>query len=212
MRTWMFRLAAGLCFAAGSADAARAQGLDLKGYGMVGGMSFAAQDSFDAVFGSARGTIAGGGVEAGLPLGGLYVGVGAWRFRQDGERVFVSGSQVFPLGIPMTVEITPLEITAGWRFRNLSRRLVPYAGAGWSSYAYKETSTFAAAGEDVDDRFNGYHVLAGAEFRVARWLGVGGEIVFSRVPDALGAGGASEAFDESDLGGTSYRLKVSIGR
>jgi outer membrane protein W len=126
--------------------------------------------------------------------------------------VFVSGSDVFPLGIPVDVEITPIEITGGWRFTTISSRLVPYAGAGWSSYAYKETSQFADADENVDERFNGWHILGGVELKLARWLGVGGEVAYTSVPDALGAGGASEAFDETNLGGTSFRLKISVGR
>lgn len=192
--------------------AAAAQGIGIKGYGLVGNTSFTAADSFEAVLGSSSGPIFGGGAEVGLPLGGLYIGVGAWRFEQDGERVFVSGAQVFPLGIPVTVQITPIEVTGGWRFRNLSSRFVPYAGGGWTSYRYKETSSFAAAGEDVDERYSGFHILGGAEFRIARWLGVGGELAWARVPDALGQGGASAAFDETDLGGTSVRLKISLGR
>jgi hypothetical protein len=212
MRPWMLRLLAGAVFALTTAAGASAQGVDVKGYGMIGGMSFSASESFDAVLGGSTGTIFGGGAEVGLPWGGLYVGVGAWRFSQDGERVFVSGSEVFPLGIPLTVDVTPVEITGGWRFKNVWSRFVPYAGGGWSSYAYKETSQFADATENVDERFNGWHILGGAEFRVTRWLGVAGEIAFTSVPDALGMGGASEAFDETNLGGTSYRLKISVGR
>lgn len=196
----------------GTHATAGAQVVDIKGYGMVGSMSFSAAESFEAVFGSSSGTIVGGGAEVGLPWGGLYVGVGASRFRRDGERVFISGSEVFPLGIPLTVEITPLEITGGWRFKNLSPRIVPYVGAGWSSYAYTETSQFADPDENVDERFTGWHMLGGVEFKATRWLGIGGEIVFTSVPDALGLGGASEAFDETNLGGSSFRLKISIGR
>lgn len=196
----------------GAHATAGAQVVDIKGYGMVGSMSFSAAESFEAVFGSSSGTIVGGGAEVGLPWGGLYVGVGASRFRRDGERVFISGSEVFPLGIPLTVEITPLEITGGWRFKNISSRIVPYAGAGWSSYAYTETSQFADPEENVDERYTGWHLLGGVEFKATRWLGIGGEIAFTSIPDALGLGGASEAFDETNLGGTSYRLKISIGR
>lgn len=196
----------------GTSAAASAQGVDVKGYGMFGSMSFTASESFEAVLGDSRGPIFGGGAEVGLPWGGLYVGVGAWRFSQEGERVFISGSEVFPLGIPLTVEITPLELTGGWRFRNISSRVVPYVGGGWSSYAYKETSEFADAGEDVDERFSGWHLLGGVEFKATRWLGVGGEVAYSSVPDALGVAGASEAFDETNLGGTSIRLKISVGR
>jgi hypothetical protein len=158
----------------GTAASASAQGVDIKGYGMFGGMNFTASESFEAVLGDSSGPIFGGGAEVGLPWGGLYVGVGAWRFSQDGERVFVSGSEVFPLGIPLTVEITPVEVTGGWRFKNLWSRVVPYAGGGWSSYAYQETSEFADTGENVDERFTGWHVLGGVEFRATRWLGVGG--------------------------------------
>ena len=139
---------------------------------MFGGMSFAASESFDAVLGSSSGFIFGGGAEVGLPWGGLYFGVGAWRFSEEGERVFVSGSEVFPLGIPLTVEVTPVEVTGGWRFKNVSARVScpTWAGAG-AAYAYKETSDFADAGENVDERFNGWHILGGAEFKVTRWLG-----------------------------------------
>ena len=212
MRTCITRLALAGTFLVTLASGAGAQGIDIKGYGLIGGMSFAASDSFDAVLDTSSGTIFGGGAEVGLPWGGLYVGVGAWRFSEEGQRVFVSGSEVFRLGIPLTVEVTPIEVTGGWRFKGISPRFVPYVGAGWSSYAYKETSDFADAGEDVDERFSGFHILGGAEFKLTRWLGVGGELAWSRVPDALGTGGASRVFDETDLGGTSYRLKVSVGR
>ncbi len=190
-----------------------AQDVDIKGYGMLGTMRFAASESFDAVLGSSSGFIFGGGAEVGLPLGGLYVGIGAWRFEDDGERVFISGSEVFPLGIPITVTVTPLEITGGWRFKNLSPRLVPYVGGGWSSFAYREVSDFADAGDDDSERFSGFHLLGGAEYRLMQWLGVAGEIAWTSIPDALGTpGSASEHFDETNLGGTSLRLKITVGR
>lgn len=213
MRTWLSALAcAAALLAIPMAAPASGQSIDVKGYGMVGNISFAATESFEAVLGSSSGPLFGGGAEVGLPFGGLYVGAGGWRFRQDGERVFISGAQVFPLGIPMTVQVTAVEITGGWRFRTFSRRFVPYAGAGWSSYGYEETSRFAESNENVDERFSGFHLLAGAEVRLTGWLGIGGEVAWARVPDALGEGGVSEAFDESELGGTSLRLKISIGR
>jgi hypothetical protein len=192
---------------------AAAQGIDIRGYGLFGGTTFAASESFEAVLGSAGGPVFGGGAEVGLPVGGLYFGVGAWRYSDDGERVFVTDRQVFPLGIPVSVEITPIEITGGWRFRGFSSRIVPYAGGGWSTVAYKETSSFAAAGEDVDERFSGYHLLGGVDVRLTPWLGIAGELAWSSVPDALGGpGSVSEQFDERDLGSTSYRVKISLGR
>ena len=78
---------------------------------------------------------------------------------------------------------------------------MPYAGGGWSSYAYEETSEFADADDDVDERFNGWHMLGGAEFRFARWLGVGGEIVFSRAfPTPSARAGSPRRSTRSNLG------------
>src|SRR5262245_21794928 len=143
MRNWTIRLLGCAILAFATAAGASAQDVDIKGYGMIGAMNFSASESFDAVFGSSSGPIFGGGAEVGLPWGGLDGGGGAWPLSKEGERVFVSGSEVFPLGIPLTVKVTPIEITGGWRFKNLWARFVPYAGGGWSSFSYEETSQFA---------------------------------------------------------------------
>ena len=187
--------------------------VQIGGFAMFGQVNFAAQESFDAIVGDPAGPIMGGGARVGLPFGGLFVEIGGWQFKDDGERAFVANGQVVPLGIPVEITVTPIEISAGWRFRFARLpRLQPYAAGGFSSYGYKETSQFAAATEDVDERFNGYHVMGGAEVKLLRWLGVAGEVAWATVPDALGEGGVSEAFNETDLGGTSFRFKVTIGR
>ena len=190
----------------------QSRSVQIGGYGMFGLMNFTAVETFDAVLGESSGNIYGGGASVGLPLGGLFVEVGAWRLKQVGERVFVDHSEVFRLGIPVTVTITPLELTAGWKFRRLNRRLVPYAGAGVTVYGYKETSSFSTPSEDVDERFNGYHVIGGVEYKVMRWLGLGGEVAWTTIPDAIGTNGVSKAFGDTDLGGTSLRAKITIGR
>lgn len=196
-----------------TAGAARASAQEIGGYAMAGRITFTSADSFDAIVGSPSGPLAGGGIRVGLPLGGLFVDVGAWRFRADGERVFVNGADVFPLGIPVTIAVTPVEVSAGWQFR-LRRlpRFRPYVAAGVTSMSYRETSQFATASENVEERFSGYHLLGGAEFRLARWLGVAGEAAWTTVPDAIGEQGVSAAFNETDLGGTSLRLKITVGR
>jgi hypothetical protein len=184
--------------------------ISIHGYAMVGRITFTADDSFDAVLGDSSGTIFGGGARIGLPYGGL---VGAWRFSGDGERVFVSGGEVVGLNVPMEVTITPVEISAGWQFRiRQAPRLTPYVAGGITSYGYRETSEFTATTEDVDDRFTGYHLMGGATVRLTRWLGVGGEFAWTTVPDAIGDGGVSAEFNEDNLGGTSLRLKIVVGR
>lgn len=194
------------------AAAPQSRSIQIGGYGTFGLMNFTAVETFDAVLGKTAGNIYGGGATVGLPLGGLFIDVGAWRFKQEGERVFVHNGEVFPLDIPVTITITPLELTAGWKFRRRSSRLVPYAGGGITMYGYKETSSFSTTAEDVDDRFNGYHVMGGIEFKMMRWLGIGGEVAWTTIPDAIGTAGASREFGETDLGGTSFRAKITIGR
>jgi opacity protein-like surface antigen len=187
--------------------------VEIGGYAMVGKINFTAAESFDAILGAPSGSVIGGGARVGLPWGGLFVDLGAWRFHGTGERAFVFNNEVIPLGIPVDVKVTPIELTGGWRFR-LRRlpKLVPYAGGGFTSMTYRETSDFSTATEDVDETFNGYHVLGGAAYKISRWLGVAGEASWTTVPEAIGKTGVSDAFDETDLGGTTFRIKITIGR
>jgi opacity protein-like surface antigen len=184
----------------------------LRGFADVGSTTFTAKESFTAVLGSERGVVVGGGVEAVLPQR-VFVTLRASRFREQGERVFLFNGEQFDLGIPTTVTVTPVELSGGYRF-GVGARLVPYAGGGIGWHRYQETSEFAEASENVEETFRGYHVFGGAEVRLARWMGVGAEAQWATVPDALGQdpNGVSAAFDESDLGGVTLRVKLVIGR
>lgn len=187
--------------------------LEIGGFAMFGNYTFTAHESFDAILGTSSGPIFGGGAHIGLPYGGLFADVAAWRFKADGERVLVLNNQVIPLNIPTEVSVTPLELTVGWRFRlRRAPRFVPYVGGGYTSMRYHETSDFATDEENVDEAFGGYHLLGGAEYKITRWLGVAGEATWTTVPDAIGEGGVSDAFNETDLGGTAFRFKITIGR
>lgn len=187
--------------------------LEIGGYGMIGLMNFTAADSFDVIVGSPSGMIFGGGARVNLPYGGLFVDVGAWRFGAEGERTFIFEGEEFDLGIPVEVTVIPVEFSAGWQFRlRRAPQFRPYVGGGFSSYGYTESSEFATDAENVDERFSGFHLLGGAEYRVSRIVALAGEATWTTVPDALGEGGVSAAFDETDLGGISFRLKVIIGR
>ena len=187
--------------------------LSLQGFGMAGLMTFSAADSFDAVLDTHSGAIYGGGLRLVLP-GGPYLEVGAWRFEEDGERAFATSTgQVFPLGIPMTVTMTPLEITGGWRFHGLlGPRFTPYVGGGFTSMRYEETAEFAGTDDDVSDRFNGFHLTGGADYRLARWIAVGGDVTWTSIADAIGESGVSAVFEEDNLGGTSLRVRIILGR
>ena len=178
---------------------------------MVGLIKFTADDSFDAIVGESSGPIFGGGVR--ISEGGFFVDVGAWRYAAEGERAFVYGGEVFPLGIPVDVTVTPIEISGGWRFRlRKMPKLTPYAAGGLTLMKYQETSEFSTGDDDVDETFNGFHLIGGAEYKITRWLGVAGEASWTTVPDSIGEAGVSEAFNETDLGGTTFRFKITIGR
>jgi hypothetical protein len=201
-----------ICADTSTATAQRLGDIGVRGFGMVGNLTLTAQQSFAAVLDRSSGPIVGGGGQVLLPWN-VYVEVGAWRFKQDGERVFVGpNDEVFTLGIPLEITIRPFEVTGGYRFTIMSPKFTPYAGLGYSSYRYQETSERADADENVDETFSGFHVQAGAEYQVLQWLAVGGEVGWSSVADAIGQGGVSAHFNEDNLGGTSVRLKISVGR
>ena len=186
--------------------------LSIRPFVMATEQSFAAVDTFDAVFGKTYFPFFGGGAQV-VIHDRFFAEIGASRFRQTGERAFISGGKPFKLGIPLTATITPLEITGGYRFHLGSLpRVLPYASAGFGSYAYQETSSFADAGEDVDTRHSGFVVNGGAEFRLHRWIGLAVDVQYSHVPGILGTAGVSQQAGESDLGGVAARFKLVVGR
>jgi hypothetical protein len=174
--------------------------------------AFAATETFKAIFGKSYGPFLGGGLQVAFH-GKYYVEVGASRFQQTGERAFRNNGQNFNLGIPLTATITPLEITAGYRFRPRQlRRLRPYLGGGFTSYAYKEVSDFADADGNLTTRHGGLVGVAGVEFRVHRYAGISADMEASHVTGILGQQGISKDVGESNLGGIAARFRLIIGR
>jgi hypothetical protein len=205
--------------------------------GHLGFTTFAASDTFEAVLGSSTGAVLGGG--GGVLIGRhLFVDVQLSRFSADGERVFVTDArEVFPLGIPTTVTVTPIDVSVGWRFtpgpprpgaprpgtprRGTQRpgarppggpgfRPVPFGGGGLGTVRYREVSDFAQPGDDVSSAFLSYHVLGGLELPITRRFGAAVEGLYRWVPDALGDAGASAVYGETDLGGATIRVKATV--
>jgi opacity protein-like surface antigen len=187
-------------------------------FGLVGFQSFTASESFDAVLGTSSGIAYGGG--AGVLIGRhVFVDVLVSRFRADGSRVFISEQgERFDLDIPTTVTVTPVDISAGWRFAGAPRlgvtgmprfRLVPYAGAGVGIQRYAETSDFAESSDDVDESHGSFHVLGGVELPFTPHLGAQVDVLYRWVPDGIGSAGVSDYFDETDLGGAQVRFRLA---
>ncbi|HZT75192.1 MAG TPA: outer membrane beta-barrel protein [Vicinamibacterales bacterium] len=202
-----------VCGGAASASAQDAPFVSLRVFGEASAERFAAVHSFDATFGQSIQPFYGGGVEATF-RDRVFVDIGASTFSKNGDQVFVSNGQVFHLGIPTSVTITPIELAAGYRFhvRRLAW-LVPYAGAGAAWYSYKQSSMFAQPSDNIDTRKAGLVAMAGAEFRLQRWVGVAADAEYAHVPGILGAApSVSNAFGENDLGGIAGRIRIIVGK
>ena len=184
---------------------------------MAAEQEFTARHTFDAVFGHANQPFLGGGLQV-VFRHGLFVELGASQFKKTGQRAFRFNGQNFRLGIPLTATLTPFEVTGGYRFRFPKYlRIVPYAGAGFGSYGYKERSDFSDAGETLDTRHAGLLAAGGVEIRVHRWVGVAVDAQYTHIPGILGAGGVSQNLadpksSDDDLGGIAARFKIVVGK
>jgi len=184
----------------------------LRPFFLVTGQRPAASETFEAVFGQTVQPFFGGGVQLAFS-NGLYADVAISRFSKSGERAFLDDGEGFGLGIPLKATIMPIEATAGFRFgAEWSSVVIPYIGAGVSSYKYTESSDFAEPGDDISLRGTGYLVVGGAEFRLHRWVVASADVQFTHVGGILGDGGLSELTGEDDLGGVAARFRVIIGR
>jgi hypothetical protein len=182
----------------------------IRGFGQFGTSLFTAQDSFEAVLDSKWGVAYGAGAQLVFP-NGLFVQAGFDRFEETGTRVIVSDTQVFRTAIPNTVTVTPILATVGFREVE-SRRVVSYVGAGVGWHVLEEQSPVLATAGDYKEGHIGYHVSGGAEFRLLPFAWLAGEVQWASVPDGLGEVGLGAVFDETNLGATTFRVKVLIGR
>lgn len=192
---------------------ARAQTTSPVGVRAWFGLDFntmSASDSFDAVLGSAQLLGFGGGADVTV-WKNAFARVSFSRAKKDGERAVIFNREVIPIGVPITVSYTPIEIGGGWQFP-LAGGVRPYAGAGLFRLRYKEESDFGVPDDSVDLSKNGYVVFGGVEVPVWQYVIVGGEAQFRSVPDAIGTGGVSRDFEEKNLGGFTLRVLFGLRR
>jgi hypothetical protein len=209
-RGWIPRDAVAFVDAPPASAAASAGEFMIRGFGQFGIQLFTAGDSFEAVLDSKWGTAYGAGAQV-VFSNGLFLQAGFDRFEETGSRVIVSETQVFRTAIPNTVTLTPILATIGYR-ETAARREIGYAGGGVGWHVLDEDSPALAATGKYSEGHIGYHVSGGAEFRLAPFAWFAGEVQWASVPDGLGESGIGAAFDESDLGATTFRVKVIIGR
>jgi opacity protein-like surface antigen len=187
-----------------------AQSIGLRGYVAFGITELAANETFNAVAGTSRRPIFGGGVQVTNLWKGIFADVGGFAMNVEGERVFVDNGEVFPLGIPLEVNMRPVDVAGGWRLE--FDRISPYAGAGLTYFSYEESSDDDLPGEGVSESKAGALVLAGVDLRLFSFVHAGGEVRYRRVTGILGEAGASAEFNEANAGGLSAAVRISIGR
>lgn len=174
------------------------------------GQSMTAKDSFDAVAGTTTLMGFGGGLELDRIWKNVFARISLSRMSQDGERVFVDSGVVFPLGLPVQLTLTPIEVSAGWRFRPVgSRGIVPYLGGGALFLKYREKSDSDVSDETVNETYNGFALFGGVEVPVWKKLSAGAELGW-RKAKVSAPGGTMRAFGEDDLGGVTFRVMISF--
>lgn len=224
----MFRIAAALfVMAIGHPQSVLAQTrprpaeppVGIRAYGVVyEWQRMTAADTFDAVTGSPAVTAFGGGVDVLRIARNLFARVTLAWSRTDGQRVAIAGDEVLPFDPPIALEITmlPIEIGGGWRFAPRARGgarpalapVTPYAGGALLLVRYRETSAFDEPGEGDPATFTGATFFGGVDVSLGGGLIVGGEAQYRMVPNAIGEGGASAHFQETDLGGFVVRFVI----
>jgi opacity protein-like surface antigen len=175
----------------------------------AGYFEMAASKSASALFDSSGGGTFGGALRYTF-WHGAFVSAGARTFSLEGERVFVASasSAVQKLGFPLSIRLTPVFATVGYRFRN-GKMIVPYASAGASITSYKEESEVAGEAFDTDLTKTGLLGAAGLEVGRGHFR-FGAEAGYSSVPSALGLGGVSKVYNEDDIGGTYALGKLIV--
>jgi hypothetical protein len=185
--------------------------LGVRAFAALDADAMTASNTFDAVLGTHVLSARGGGAELLNVWKGLFVRVAATSASKTGTRVIVVDKEAISLGIPLTIDLRPVEFGGGWRSAIGARqRGAWYVGGGLLHLVYRETSKFATVGENTDTTFNGAVIFAGADVRLWHFIVGGGEVQFRSVPNALGDGGASQAFKETNLGGGTVRGVIGV--
>lgn len=176
-------------------------------FGFVDLEHMKASQSFDAVVGSSTLLGFGGGADITGLGGGLFLRLALSEMSKSGTRS--DGSQ-FGNGIAVNVKMLPVDLAVGWRFDHLvaGNSVTPYVGGGALLLRYSEVTPSGDTGDNTSQFFFGYEAFGGVDVRVTPVLTVAPEVSFRAVPNAIGKGGVSQTFNETDLGGLTFRISV----
>ena len=158
-----------------------------------------AGDSYDAVYGDPM--LVGGLELAAVFDRNWFLQLTVSGGEMEGEQVVLL-PEPLPTGYDTTFRMTPVHLTGGRSFGSGRWRFA--TGLGPSYVSWEEEGEF----ETTSDENVGGHLLLGLSRTYADWL-IGGELVYSIVPDAIGKGGASGQLGEEDMGGVALMFRAS---
>jgi len=184
-----------------------------RAYGFYEFQALAASESFKAVTGSSTTNGYGAGFEVTNVVSKVFIRATFAHASKDGNRVVVDNGQVFNLGIPLTVGMTPFEIGGGWRsVADRRGRYAAYFGAGVVFLNYSETTPSGTSDDNTAKTFAGYSFFGGFDRTFHKNLVVGVEAQYRGIPNAIGTAGVSQAFNETNLGGFAIRALFGVKR
>lgn len=181
--------------------------LNIRAFGALEAEFMSASKTFDAVTGSSMLFGYGGGAEIVNLWKRLFVRGDYMTASSNGERSFVVEGEVISTGIPITVRLSTMEFSAGWRMPVRKHpKYTPYIGGALLFLHYTETSDFQV--DAAKDSVPGYSALGGVDIQVQKRWFVTAEGQYRLVPNAIGTAGVSLLYGETDLGGFAGRVLV----
>ena len=176
-------------------------------FGFLDVERMAASQSFDTVVGTSTLFGFGGGVDITGLSDGLFVRAALSLMSKSGTRS--DGSQ-FANGIAVNVRMVPIDLAAGWRFNHIvaGNSITPYVGGGALLLHYSEVTPSGSTGDNVSQFSVGYEGFGGVDVRVSPVLTIAPEVSYRAVPNAIGKGGVSQDFNETNLGGLAFRITI----
>jgi hypothetical protein len=177
-------------------------------FGAVDVEQMFAKQSFATTVGTSRLFGFGAGVDVvNLNGGGLVFRAAVSVMSKSGTR----SSGTISNGIGLQVRMLPIDLGIGWRFNHVTRanHVTPFIGGGALLLHYSETTPAGDPTDTVSSTFIGFDGFGGVDLLVGS-LTVAPEVDYRSLPGAIGSGGLSQLFDETNLGGFAFRVTVGV--
>ena len=168
-----------------------------------------AKQSFAATLGTSRLLGFGAGVDVvNLAGGGLFFRAAMSVMGKNGTR----STGTISSGFALQVRMLPIDFGLGWRFNHVTRgnRVTPFVGGGALLLHYSETSPAGDSTDTISATFKGFEGFGGVDLLLGNSITVAPEVDYRSLPGAIGTGGLSQVFNETNLGGIAFRVTVGV--